>query len=118
MLILFVVVGCYATVGRFIHDAALRRSTSYGVTDQRLLFLRNSKFASLDISRLPKLELSESRDRTGSINFDSGPSFFNYGRSGGFDLWVPSLVMASQFYRISDPRHVYELIRTQPLRAT
>src|SRR5690242_8986453 len=35
MLIVFLLLGLYFTVGRFIHDAALRRRTTYALTEQR-----------------------------------------------------------------------------------
>ena len=116
ILILFLVIGIYFTIGRFIHDAALRKATSYAVSDQRLLFRRWSRFASLDIARLPKLELHEHGDLTGTIGFESGPSFFNYGRAGGFDFWIPSVLLTSQFFRIENPRKVYQLIRDNAAR--
>jgi hypothetical protein len=35
------------------------------------------------------------------------------GRMNGFGFWVPSLGASTQFFRIADPRKVYELIRNQ-----
>ena len=56
ILIFFLLIGIYFSVGRFIHDAALRRRTSYALTDERALFLRGSKLTSLDLAHLPKLD--------------------------------------------------------------
>ena len=112
----FLVVGLYLIFGRFIHDAALRKRLFYAVTDQRILVLRglnSAKLKSLDIHRLPKLELSEHRDGTGTIEFDGENSFFGAGRNG-FGYWTPSLSGATQFFRIDNPRKVFELIRNQP----
>jgi hypothetical protein len=113
----FLLIGIYLVIGRFIHDAAIRKRLYYAVTDQRVLVLRgrrSSKVTSLDIHRLPMLELREHRDGTGTFAFDSGSSsFFGFGGGNGFDWWVPSLGTAAQFFRIRDPRKVYELIRTQ-----
>src|SRR3954451_15422857 len=53
----FLVIGLYVIVGRFFHDAAIRKRLVYAVTDQRILVLRGSKVTSLDIKRLPRLEL-------------------------------------------------------------
>lgn len=109
----FLVIGLYLILGRFFHDAEIRKGLFYAVTDQRILVLRGSKITSLDIHRLPRLEFSEHRDGTGTIAFDGGTSFSlvsGWGRNG-FDYWVPALSAAAQFFRIDNPRKVYEIIR-------
>ncbi|HEX8435658.1 hypothetical protein [Archangium sp.] len=63
----FLVIGLYIMAGRFFHDARIRKKLFYAVTNQRVLVLRGSKITSLDIDRLPRLELSEQRGGTGSI---------------------------------------------------
>jgi len=112
----FLVAGLYLIVGRFFHDAAIRKSLRYAVTDQRILVrrgTRSSKLTSLDVHRLPMLELSEFGDGSGTITFDSsGGGTFGSGRNG-FDWWVPSLRSSAQFFRIDNPRSVYDLIRNQ-----
>ncbi|MFK5073636.1 hypothetical protein ACI4BE_29325, partial [Klebsiella pneumoniae] len=62
----FLIVGLYMIIGRYFHDAHIRKTVFYAVTDQRILVLRGSKITSLDIDRLPRLELSEFRDGTGT----------------------------------------------------
>src|SRR5438309_11166302 len=57
----FLVIGLYLIIGRFFHDARIRKKLFYAVTDQRILILRKSKITSLDIQRLPRLELTEHR---------------------------------------------------------
>jgi hypothetical protein len=112
----FLALGIYMIVGRFIHDAWIRRRLSYAVTNQRVLVLRNamaSRLSSLDLHRLPRLELSEQRDGTGSIAFESDSSMFGFGRTNGFQGWLPSLAAGIQFLRIDHPRSVYELIQKQ-----
>jgi hypothetical protein len=111
----FLVVGLYLIFGRLIHDAAVRKKTFYAVTDQRVLVLRGlgtSRLKSLDIHHLPKLELSERSDGTGTIEMDGDNSFFGSGRNG-FGYWTPALSSATQFFQIEGPRQVYELIRRQ-----
>jgi hypothetical protein len=116
ILLLFVGLGLYFTIGRFIHDAAIRRRTNYALTNQRALFLRAAKFTSLDLSHLPKLELSERPDGTGTIAFrDEGFSTIN--RYSGLNWWVPSLV-SSSFFRIEHVRDVYRLIRENTGRSS
>lgn len=110
MLIFFLVIGIYFTFGRFIHDAAIRSRTKYGLTDQRALFLRGSKLTSLDLRHLPKLELSERGDGTGTISFqDTG--FGSYGRYSGLNWWTPSMLASSSFFGIERARDVYRIIR-------
>ena len=109
----FLVVGLYLIVGRFFHDARIRRKLTYAVTDHRILVLRGRKITSLDISRLPRLELSEHRDGTGTLAFDAA-NFGGWSGMNGFSWWLPSLGGgATQFFRIESPRAVYELLRKQ-----
>jgi hypothetical protein len=107
----FLLVGLYIMFGRFFHDAHIRKTAFYAVTDQRILVIRGSKMTSLNIDRLPRLELSEHRDRTGTLAFEAANMF--EGGSNGFGLWVPTMDSAIQFVRIDNPTHVYELIRNQ-----
>ena len=106
----FLIIGLYFIAGRFFHDAYIRKNMFYAVTDQRVLALRGSRITSLDVHRLPRLELSEHRDGTGTLTFEAanlGP----WGGANGFSWWVPALNSSTQFFRIDNPRRVYELIR-------
>jgi hypothetical protein len=108
----FLVIGLYLIVGRFLHDAHIRKNLFYAVTDQRILVLRKSRITSLDIRRLPRLELSEQRDGTGTLAFEASNTGYRAGMNG-FSWWLPALSTATQFFRIDNPRRVYELIRDQ-----
>ncbi len=60
----FLAIGLYLGVGRFFHDATLRKKLFYAVTDQRILVLRRAKITSLDIRRLRVLNyLSTATER-------------------------------------------------------
>ncbi|MBX9884983.1 MAG: hypothetical protein K2X68_08420, partial [Novosphingobium sp.] len=107
----FLVVGIYLIVGRFFHDAYIRQALMYAVTDQRILTLRGSKITSLDIHRLPRLELSEYRDGRGTVAFEAS-NLSTMGRTDGFGWWLPAIGSGAQFYNIENPRNVYELIRS------
>lgn len=107
----FLVIGLYLIIGRFVHDARIRKKLFYAVTEQRVLVLRGSKITSLDIRRLPRLELSEQRDGTGTLAFEGGN--LPWGGMNGFSWWLPALSSTIQFFRIRNPRNVYELIRDQ-----
>jgi hypothetical protein len=106
----FLVIGLYLIVGRFVHDAHIRAKLFYAVTEQRIMVLRGSKITSLDINRLPRLELSEHRDGTGTLAFEASNSM-SLGAMNGFNWWLPALGSATQFFRVQNPRQVYELIR-------
>ena len=107
----FLAIGLYMIVGRFFHDAHMRKKLIYAVTDQRILILRGTKVTSLDLGRLPRLELTEHSDGTGTLAFEATAPFGAQGRS--FGLWVPALSEAAQFFRIQGARNAYELIRKQ-----
>lgn len=108
----FLLVGLYLIAGRFFHDAHIRKKLFYAVTDQRVLTLRGSKIVSLDIHRLPRLELSEHRDGTGTLAFEANNTF-SMGGMNGLSWWLPSIGASSQFFRIDGSRKVYEIIRDQ-----
>ena len=107
----FLLIGIYLIVGRFFHDASIRKKLIYGVTNQRILLLRRSKMTSLDIHRLPRFEFSEHRDGTGTLVFE--PNSMWSGGMNGLSWWLPAAGGAVQFFRIANPRKVYELIRDQ-----
>jgi hypothetical protein len=108
----FLVVGLYMIAGRFFHDARIRKTLFYAVTDQRVMMLRGTKITSLDIDRLPRLELSEFRDGTGTVAFEASGNIFSYGWNG-FGTWLPSLGGTAEFLRIDAPREIYEMIRNR-----
>lgn len=108
----FLLAGLYFIVGRFIHDAHIRKNMFYAVTNKRILVLRGSKITSLDIHRLPRLEYSEHRDGSGTLSFEAstvGP----WTGMNSFSGWLPALSGGTQFFRIEGARHVYDLVRNQ-----
>jgi hypothetical protein len=108
----FLFIGLYLIIGRLFHDAYIRKNMFYAVTDRRILVLRGRKITSLDIDRLPRLELSEHRDGTGTLAFEAGNNAYRSG-TNGFSWWLPALNSSVQFFRIAEPRRVYEIIRNQ-----
>ena len=106
----FLLIGLYLIFGRFLHDAYLRKRLFYAVSDSRVMILRRTQFSSMEINRLPRLDLDEHRDGTGTLAFENGTSMF-FGSRQGFDFWVPALGGTARFFRIPHPRTVYELIR-------
>lgn len=108
----FLVVGIYLIIGRFFHDSYIRKNLFYAATDQRVLTVRGSKIVSLDIRRLPRLELSEHRDGTGTLAFEAS-NVTAWSGMNGFGWWLPASAGSTRFFRIQNPRIVYELIRNQ-----
>lgn len=109
----FLVAGAYITVGRFLHDAKIRRHLAYGVTSQRVLIVRRKRSGNVvrafDLTQLSSMELQEKNDGLGSIIFEQQSMF---GMNAGVDFWIPALNLA-RFDRIESPRRIYELIQEQ-----
>lgn len=108
----FVLVGLYFVFGRFIHDAAIRKRLAYAVSNQRVMVFRPRKFKSFDIRRLPKLQLAEYRNGAGTITFEQR-TILDYLLMLQMGSMTPSLDAHIRFYRISEPRRVYEIIQAQ-----
>ena len=107
----FLFAGLYITIGRFWVNILLRRRIQYGVTERRILIIKrggNSK--SVDIKRLPVMELSERDDGSGTIRFGAALSLLGGNNSG---IWQPTFDSTPQFIRIPNVRSVYELIQKQ-----
>ena len=100
----------YLFPGRFLFEAVLRGRTHYAVTSRRVLVLRSAPFGdvrSVDLDYLPLLELHE-RGARGTLLFDSGQES---GQWLGRESDPPFLGLRGlQFYRIEQPRLVYELV--------
>ena len=113
----FLIVGLYVIFGRFLVDISLRRNLSYFVTNKRVLIERRSTGSntkSLDIDRLPALELDERPDGSGSIRFGTSGGWL--AGSNNFGIWQPTFDPIPQFIRISNVRSVYEIIQKQTER--
>lgn len=109
----FVLIGLYVTIGRFVHDAAIRARLFYGLTDQRVLILRTGlarRSYSLDLTNLPMLELEERANGRGTIRFDDPDIVSAFFGRGQWHLWVPSLGGSRRFEGIAEARRVYDLI--------
>jgi hypothetical protein len=109
----FLVVGIYVMIGRFVIDARIRDRMAYFVTDKRILICRQGKKSStksVDLRRLPGLELDEGSDGTGTIRFGSSNNWFS---GNNFGIWQPSFDPTPQFIRIPNARSVFELIQKQ-----
>jgi hypothetical protein len=107
---MFVAIGLFLFVGRFVVDAWLRSRTSYAVTDQRILIVRSAPFpsiTSIDLDRLPEINLIGDGMPTGHIRF--GPSTLFPGNRSML-AWVPSLDAVPQFLGVTKPSSVFQTL--------
>jgi hypothetical protein len=114
--LLFVAVGLYFVVGRFIADAWLRERTRYALTDSRALIVRAPPFGkvtTIALDRLAEVSLQRSSDGSGTIRL--GPRAPLMGRNG-FAAWSPALDATPQFIGISDSQRIFELLQRQMAR--
>ena len=108
----FLIAGLYVTFGRLLFDALIRSRLRYAVTDRRILICREGKTnsKSLDIKRLPSIELSEREDGSGTLRFGPAMNFFG---GQNFGIWQPTFDPTPQFLRSPNVRSDYELIQRQ-----
>lgn len=107
---MFVCIGLFLVFGRFAFDAWLRRRISYAVTDKRILIMRtapSSNFTSIDLERLPDIQLTGEGAKRGNLRFGAAASFFGNSRTGS---WSPALDPVPQFLGIEEPSKVFDLI--------
>ncbi len=109
---MFMGIGLYMVVGRFVSDAWIRSKTSYALTDQRVLIARSApfaKFIAVNLARLSDVQLTERSDGTGTVRF--GPQLAMTGARQGFGAWSPALDPVPQFLIITDARRVFDLVQ-------
>ncbi len=106
--IMFVCIGTYFIFGRFFHDSIIRSKTQYFVSDKRIKIIKNESETSIPIGQWSCLKMEKFNDGTGTIKFaESGIPLPNDNDMG---VWVQSLDKTPQFYRISDPDYVLDLL--------
>jgi hypothetical protein len=108
----FLIAGLYFIFGRFWIDMRVRRNLRYAVTDRRVLIFKkgNATSKSIDLKKLPTLELNERADGSGTIRFGPATSFFD-GRN--FGIWQATSDATPQFIRVQNVRSVYDLVQKQ-----
>jgi hypothetical protein len=108
----FVLIGLYFVFGRFFADAAQRKRTVYGITNQRVIirsgfFSRTTK--SLNLRTLSDVTLSEKRDGSGTITL--GPTVPLYSWFYGTNWPGSRKYQPPMFDSITDAKIVYDLLR-------
>lgn len=111
----FLFIGLYIIAGRFWLDRKVLEGTRYFVTDKRVLIQRNfpASLKSLQLERLPTLDLRQRQDGSGTIRFGNSANWFLWGSGIGIGIWQRSLDPALQFVEIPKVLQVYELIQRE-----
>ena len=114
----FVVFGLYFIFGRFIADSLKRRSTYYGVTNDRVVILSEfpvRKVKSLNLRTLSDITFSNKSDSTGSITF--GPQALMASWMGGMSWPGMGQYQSPEFELIKNVKTVYEIVRDAQKKA-
>jgi hypothetical protein len=109
----FVLVGLYIIVGRFFVDSAQRSKTYYALTNERAIIIAglfNQNTKSLDLKKLPEINISTKGNGKGTITFGaSHPMAWMYAGSGFPNMGRYQI--APSFEMIDDARTVYQHIK-------
>lgn len=109
----FVLIGLYMIIGRFFFDSSQRSKTYYALTNERAIIISgvfNQSTKSLDIKKLPEINISTKNDGKGTITFGAshpmswmyaGSAFPNMGRYN----------IAPSFEMIDDAKTVYQQVK-------
>jgi hypothetical protein len=112
MQILFLTVGTYGFLGRFIVDALHRKSLVYAITDQRVLIVsRFPLFRVTSLARKPELPITMAQHRNGSGTLSFGGAKSWASSFNGFDGWHACLGQGPQFYCIADVIEVFRMLQ-------
>ncbi len=118
--VVFVLVGSYLLIGRFILDSKRRGKTSYGVTDERVMIISglfSRRVESLNLRTLSHLSLSQKRHKSGTITFGPTHPMSWMCSSHALPLWCGMGHPGSAFEMIENAKDVYNLIRDAQQRA-
>ncbi len=109
---LFVVIGLYLIVGRFIYDATVRKHTYYAVSSDRVVILSEfptSSSSSIALSTLMDLSFNSKPDRSGTITF--GAYHPMYRTFAGFNWPGARIYRPPSFEFIDDVKSVYDIVQ-------
>jgi hypothetical protein len=109
----FVLIGFYMIFGRFFVDAAQRSKTYYALTNERVIILSglfNQNTKTLDLRKLPEININVKNDGKGTITFGaSDPMAWMY-TGGGFPN-TRRYNVAPSFEMIENAKTVYQYIK-------
>ena len=102
---MFICFGIYIVFGRFLHDSIRRSHIIYSVTSCEII-INNGNEIVIPLGQWSCINMKKFKDGTGTIKF--GESKKSFGSNIGF--LIPSFSDVPQFYRISDPQKVLDLL--------
>ena len=105
-------VGIYFIFGRFIVDSLTRRSTYYGVSNDRVLIVSEfptSRTKSLGLSTLTDLTFSTKSDQSGSISFGAQHPMSEM--FGGMNWPGMGAYQGPRFDMIENVKSVYDILQ-------
>src|SRR5262245_54011005 len=113
---LFIAIGLYLLVGRYIVDWMHRSATFYGVTDRRAIIISgifSRSVHSIDFVSLTGLKLEERNEGSGTIYFGDQSPYASY------QQWNVTWGGASntQFFRIPEVKGAYRIVHDAMQRA-
>lgn len=119
IMILFVAMGLYITVGRFFTTKIRKKQTWYAVTNRRVLSVRynvrNGKRAVVtsDIAGVPTENVTRRKDGSGSVIFGVMPAYFGAYANTGMDVFMNSAAVQSvvSFFDVADIEEVMAAYR-------
>jgi hypothetical protein len=118
MLLLFVVVGLYMLIGRFIHEMIQRHYSYYAVTNQRVMVksgIFSSQIQSTSLNSVASIQLIEKRSGQGSLTFET---VGNLARISLLNNKANTQSAPLSFEKINEVRQVYGLITEAQSRLT
>ncbi|BDS13433.1 hypothetical protein [Aureispira anguillae] len=105
----FVLIGLYGIFGRFIHKSWVRKRTFYGVTEQRIIVVRNNRVYSTNLSQISDIQVNEDKDGSGTLifalrAFNNSPTIQDLKK-------IPALIIGRSFQAIPNVQFVYQQIQ-------
>ncbi len=107
----FVCIGLFMMFGRFFADSRSRAKTFYGVTDQRVLFVRNGGkvVTSLELKDIKDITFTQNNNGRGNILFGATPQAPQFAKTAIVLSRASNLV--PMFNQIERVKEVYDQIR-------
>jgi hypothetical protein len=109
---LFLAVGLYMLVGRFLLDIWLRSNTGYAITNQRAVIVRTGLWPtnrSIGLNSHMEMNMVERPDGSGTIRF--GGQKANWLSGGNRGQIIPSLDPTPQFLFVDDVRAIFQTVQ-------
>lgn len=111
--ILFVGVGLYLLIGRFIYEAIQRHYTYYALTNQRVMVksgITSSQLRSTWLNSIVGIKISERRGGEGSLTFETVGNLSNNNVANLFSRKSTDRDGPLSFEKIAEVRQVYDLV--------